>query len=404
MIDNYNYIESTGTIVPDTGDLLTQTQNAFKSIFGIDLIVGQATPQDAIINAITLILSAVVNNNATLANQINPNLAGQIYLWAIGALTGLQPPKGTPTLVPAVTLAGTPLTVIPAGLQVQTAAGDIFESLATVTLPNSGTITTSFQSLASGPVPCNAHALSVGAGGTILNGGVLGLDTVDNSNAGIPGVQALSDAAFRNLRNDTLALQGKALIFAIKSNVSVLPGVQSMSIRENYTKVDATIDGIFLLANSIYACVNGGDSTAIANALLASKSLGANWNGGQEVDVIDPSSGQTYPVKFDRPTGVRIYVKVDASAPVSIGNPADDIRNSLIAYANGEIDGQKGFIVGGNVSSFELAGASINQYPSIQISNLTLSLDGMSYSADPIAIALNEIATLNSSDIDVNLS
>lgn len=397
MSDPYQYITTTGVIVPDTGDILTEVQNEFQSVFGSDLITDPSTPQGVLITGRTLARVATVNNNAAIANQINPNISGGIFLWSIGALTGLQPPKGTPTLVKSVTLAGVPFTVIAAGVQAQTTNGDIFESLATVTLPASGMITVDFQSLAAGPIPCLTNTL------TQIVTPVLGWETVTNPSAGILGVAALSDSAYRQLRVNTLALQGSALIYAIYSNVSVISGVQSMSIIENYTKVDATIEGIFLLATSIYVCVNGGDSDEIATALLASKSLGANWNGGQEVDVVDPSSGQSYPVKFDRPTGVPISIKVYASAPASIGDPTDDIITAILAYVNGELAGEAGFVVGGNVSCFELAGAVNIQYPGIYISNVQTD-DGGGFSNAEIVIAKNQIATTNSGSITVILS
>lgn len=515
----YEYVTTTGLIVPDTGDILTNTQNEYKSIFGADLIVSPSTPQGVLITAETIARTEVVNNNAAVANQFNPNISGSVFLWSIGALTGLEPPVGTPTFVSGVTIAGVPFTVIAAGVQAQTPAGDIFESLATVTIPAGGTITVDFQSLETGPIPCAINALRQ------IVTPILGWETVRNSEAGLPGVAALSDAAYRILRNNTLALQGSGLIFAIKSRVSAISGVQSMSIIENFNSLPkgmlisitggstlageiwglttlsgsgsggsividtdpinfaeslqslppinpwpiaafSTVDdislaglstqpggdwvsglsggeiilvknqtdpienglwiadsgpwtrqaynaagstilgsnqGISLIKNSIYTCVNGGDSIEIATALLSSKSLGCAWNGEQEEDIVDPSSGQTYPVLFDRPTDVLVSIKVYASAPTTIGDPTDDIKQSILDYVNGLLPGQPGFVVGGNVSSFELAGAVNIQFPTIYVSKVQTDI-GDGFTSDEIIIGKNQIPTTTSGSITVVLS
>lgn len=396
MAEDYQYITTSGTIVPDTSTILSDIQNEFQSVFGSDLIIDPSTPQGVLMTAMALARAEVVKNNAALANQLNPNLAGGVYLDSDAALTGLIRPSAVPSLVQGVVLAGVPFTVIPAGVQAQTSDGNVFESLATVTLPNSGTITVDFQSIIAGEIPCDVSEL------TEIVTPVLGWETVTNPNAAIIGTAIPSDASFRVLRNNTLAFQGSALIFAIYSRVSAVSGVQSMSIIENYTKADATIDGIFLLANSIYACVNGGDSTAIATALLSSKSLGSNWNGGQEVDIVDPSSEQTYPVKFDRPAEVPITIRVTIKAPTSITDPTDAVINAILDYVNGNLEGEPGFVVGGNVSCFELAGAINIEQPTIYVQNVETNT-GSGYSNAEIVIAKNEIATTSSGLINVVL-
>ena len=76
-----------------------------------------------LIAAETLARTEVVNNNAALANQINPNNAGGVFLDAILALTGMQRSSATQTLVTNVTLTGVAGTVISAGTLAATAAG-----------------------------------------------------------------------------------------------------------------------------------------------------------------------------------------------------------------------------------------------------------------------------------------
>src|SRR4051812_17970286 len=129
MVDNpYDYIESTGTIVPDTSQILEGVQENYKAVLGSDIVTTPDTPQGVLMTAQALILAAVVNNNAQVANQINPNIAGGVFQDAIMALTGIERIAATKTLVTNVTLAGVAGTVIAGGSQAQTAAGDIFAS------------------------------------------------------------------------------------------------------------------------------------------------------------------------------------------------------------------------------------------------------------------------------------
>src|SRR5262249_35563379 len=155
--------------------------------------------------------------NAALASQINPNVAGGVFLDAIMALTGMQRTPATRTLVTNVTLTGIASTVIPAGTLAATSAGDQFQSVSTVTLNPSGTPNVNFQSVQTGPIPCAGSALN-----TIVSS-ILGWETVTNNASGTPasvttlGTTTQSDQAARALRANTLAFQGVSLAEAITS-------------------------------------------------------------------------------------------------------------------------------------------------------------------------------------------
>lgn len=87
----YNYITSSGVIIPDTAEQRTAVENEFKAVFGQDLDISPETPQGVLITMETENRDAIVRNNAELANQINPDLAGGVFLDAIWALMGGAP-------------------------------------------------------------------------------------------------------------------------------------------------------------------------------------------------------------------------------------------------------------------------------------------------------------------------
>lgn len=390
----YQYIDSTGVIVADTSSLLTEVQSEYEAVFGADLIVTPDTPQGLLITAETLARTEVVNNNAALANQINPNVAGGVFLDAIMALTGIQRTAATQTVVSAVTLTGVAGTTIPVGTQAQTAAGDIFASLDTVVIGSGGTITVNFASVAYGPIPCAANALTQ----VVTN--VLGWETVTNANAGVLGQSTQSDQGARAYRNNTMGFQGVALPITCTSALYAVPGVQSLFYQENIAATTQTINGISMVAHSVYACVNGGSELDIAAALLENKSSGAAWNGETSVTVVDPASGQPYTVLFDVPTEIGILVRVTTS-----NGDAGTITQAILDYAAGNINGLQGFVVGSDVSPFEIAGAIMSEQPGYFISKVEVSYSAsVSYTTNTLAIAVNQIAQTQLSYITVVVS
>lgn len=392
---DYTYIDSTGVIVADTSTILATVQNEFISAFGSGLIVTPDTPQGVLITGETTSRSSVIKNNAALANQINPNLAAGVFLDAICALTGLQRIAATASTLTA-TLSGVAGTIIPEGTRARTPIGDIFLTTGAVVIGGGGTITANFESQILGPVACEIGQLSQ------IVDGILGWETVTNSNAATLGNSIQSDQSLRALRKVTLAGQGVALPEAIISGLYKVPNVLSLTFQENVEATTQVINGITMVAHSVYACVDGGTDTDVATSLLANKSLGAGWNGSTEIDIVEPYSGQTYTVKFDRPTGIPINVRATVTNTDLLIDATTAVKSAILAYAAGTIEGEPGLVVGQDVSAFELAGAINIQYPSIFVSNLEISDDGgYVYQNAAIVIGVNEIATISSANITV---
>lgn len=395
----YQYLTETGVIIPDTSETLDTVRAEFRAAFGDDLDVSAETPQGLLITAETLARDAVIRNNADLANQINPNIAGGVFLDAIWAITGGQRNKATPSVIEGVALGGQPGAVIPAGAIASVGVGGTqFKLTGATILDDTGVGVGDFQSVDTGAFPA-----AIGALNTIVTG-VLGWETVSNPAASIEGGSVESDAEARARRRLTLALQSVALPEAIVSGLYSLPGVRSLAFRENETNAPVTIETVTLAAHSVYACVDGGSDDDVAAMLLRKKSMGAAWNGGTTVNVTDPYSGQVYAVKFDRPAEVLIYMRVTVRAGAPYANVPDTIRTAILAYANGEQEGEDGFVVGGDVSAFEIAGAVNRAAAPIYITNLTLSVDNITFSSATIAINIDEVARTSVGAISVTVT
>ena len=518
MAEQETFVIATGLVVPDTSATLAEVQSEWQTAFGADLVLDPSTPQGVMISAETTARNTFLDNNAAIANQINPNYAGGVFLDAIIALTGQQRSVATQTYVSGVTVTGVgaPPTTIPQGSQAQTAAGDLFETVQAVTIGASGTATVDFQSVAYGSVPCAANQLT-----TIVTG-VLGWETVNNTVAGVLGSETQTDQQARAYRQNTLAFQAISLAEAVTSSLYAVPGVSSLTFRENvypnpagmliyisggttlsgqvwgltttgYITVDTTgmafaqsaqslpllnpwpiaayattanvtlsalttqaggdwsmaltagniilaahqtttqqnglyvaaagawtrqsynpsgaqilgsIDGISMTANSVYACVDGGNQTAVAAALLENKSSGSGWNGSNVVPLVEPASGQTYQVAFDTPTQIGILIKVTVSGASSaqVIQAILDYQAGSVTSPSGQPANLAGFVVGADVSPFDLSAAISIENPGAYVSSVQISLySPISYQTTPIAIGLNQIAVTYASYITVTV-
>lgn len=389
----YDYLTSSGIIVADTSTTLSEVQAEWQSVFGADLDLTPSTPQGLMISAETLARDGNARLAADIANQFNPNIAGGIFLDALCSLSGLTRIAATHTTVTA-TVTGTAGTIIYAGAQAETTSGDLFECTTATTIPIGGSVSVPFRSVETGAVPCLVATL------TVIVDGILGWDTITNASAGVLGTAEQSDLSLSQLRRNTLALQGTQTTEAVISGLYATNGVQSLQFRENYTSASAVVDGVTLVAHSIYVCVNGGTDADVAAAILANRSAGSNFNGTTTVNVT-AASGQIIPVKFDRPTPIQILSRITVRLSGASGYIESDIKSRVIDYANGLIEGEAGFVVGGSVSPFELAGVVAGISGVYCLTSEIAPVSTGVWQSTEIAIAINEIATISLSGITV---
>jgi len=393
MVD-FNYVVSTGVIVPDTATLRDEVVAEWRSAFGQDLVVTPETPQGVIITMEVEARDAMVRNNAEVANQINPDLAGGVWLDALWALTAGSRRGATRSRLVGVEFRGTALTLIPAGsIATVQGSGAQFYTTSNILLDGTGFATGTMESVNTGPIAAPINQL------VEIASSVLGWEQVINPFAAELGQVVESDISSRRRRRQTLALQSVSLIEATISRLYDLDGVRSLSYRENVGDTPLIIDGITLVPHSIYVCVDGGEDTEVASALLETKSGGSAWNGLVVLNLVEPASGQIYEVKFDRPIERTFLARVTAKA--STLNIQAIIPAAIALYGAGELEGEAGLVVGSDVSAFELAGAVNQVEPRIFVTKVELSEDGITWTTADIPIAINEVARIPESAVSV---
>lgn len=394
---DYSFIVNRGVIVPDTATTRAQVEAEFRAVFGDDMPTDPATPQGLLITRITEERDAIARNNAELANQINPALSGGVFLDSLMALTGGRRRSSVRSLIVGAVLGGVPGTNVPAGSIAETEQGEQFELVNTVVLDAAGTAAGNLRALQDGEIIVPAGGLNTVASS------VLGWETITNPSAAIPGQREENDVLLRRRRAQTLALQTTSINEAIVSRLYDIEAVRSCYYLENYADVDQVVDGIPMRKHSIWACVEGGTDMEVAQAIFETKTVGGGYNGAVVVEVPDPVNGRLYEVKFDRPQEVTLLIRVTVRS--SILDVQQLVPDLVMNYVNGEIDGDVSFVVGSDVSTFEIASAINQQEPSIFVKKVELSVVGSgAWSADTMVIAPNQIARTQRSSIQVEIS
>lgn len=391
---NYNYVTTSGVIVPDTADTKLEVLAEYQSVFGADVAFDDSTPQGVLVNLEVEARDGVVRNNAEVANQINPAIAGGVWLDAIWSLLGGQRRAATRSMLFGVSFSGVPNTLIPQGSLAEVSSSGIrFRTILPLIIGPSGSVIGDMEAVETGPIQVAINGLDSVASS------VLGWETVSNPSPAIPGLDVQSDASARRARKNTLAIQGMSVSEAVTSDLYAIEGVRSLSFRENISNTTQVIDGITLVPHSIWVCVDGGSTVEIGEALHRVKTVGAAWNGSVSSLVVDTYSGQTYNVLFDRPVEIQIFLRITVRQ--STYDAQKVVPEIIEDYVNGELEGDSGLFVGRDVSPWEISGAVNQVAPDMYVRSVELSTDGVNYSSAVLPIAINQVARLPSSAIQV---
>lgn len=386
---DYNFINSTGVIVPDFADTLAQVESEYRQIEGMaDVDLSPETPQGAFMLREALTRDNIARNNALLANQINPNLATGVFFDAIFSFMGGARRDATFSIIRQVEMSGVPGTTIPAG-SLASSGDNQFQLLNMVIIQSDGKAYGDFQALESGPIPASVGTL------ISIDTGVLGWEAVTNANAAEPGRSQESIYKARRRREQTLALQGSEAVEALVSALYDLPDVNSLSFLENYQDTTQVIKGITLVSHSMWFCIDGGDPVEMARALKRVRGIGPAYNGAQTATVTDAFTNQDYVIKFDRPTVKQLFLRVTVRA--SELNAQQIVPELVQTFLDGETPINAGLGVGLSLSPFEVASGINHLQPGLFVLKVEVSDDGATWSSDTYPIAVNELASVQPS-------
>lgn len=369
--DLYEFVSKSGIAIPDTSTLKTKVEQMMYTIFGADLDVTEETPMGRLIEAITMLMAQTLGVNAQNANQLNIYQSTGAYLDAIGSLFGVVRKGATRTRV-KIKVTGTCDTV-PAESLIETENGDMFFVEDDIELQN-GTGEGYALSSETGAVPCDFGTL------TKIQSQVIGWESVTNmATSPVYGTSVETDAAFRE-RIIAARATGSASVEAIANAIySCDDQVSSCFVLENGYNQPIVKRGVTLPAHTIYACVNGGNEDAIAQAIFRTKTTGAGYvqSAGTATKktktITDSLSGQTYSIIFFRPIELSVSFEVSVNRNSYGGmNIVSDLRKALQDYAN-----ECG--IGGSISKSGAVAYIAQKIPAVEVTDISMSIGGANY-------------------------
>lgn len=391
----YKFISSSGVVIPDTSNVKSELQKMFQESFkGIDLT--DETPAGLMVNALTIMMSAILGINAENANQFNLNTATGMYLDGLGANFLISRLGATRTTV-NVTLTGTAGTIIPAGSLAMTKTDNqseqaLFSLDYAVELDDSGYGYGTMSAEEYGPITCKANTL------TVIQSRVIGWSTITNNSAGVVGRNIESDNDYRE-RIMAARKIGNSFTEACAARILKIDGVKSCRVLDNGDATAAVVDGVNLLGHSIFVCVDGitnNNQSDIAHAIYNTRTAGCGFTVDGEtnysVSVIDDYTKVEYKMMFCSPNP--ISVKVDVT--VESEGYEDEIRAGITEIIESVYVGE--YITTNNLykglSKYIPDGVNI-------ISVVLKDSDGNVQSY--IKLKGNETGTITDSDITVNV-
>lgn len=399
--------ETAGVVLPTEAEILAGVQVDMDSAFGGGLNPALTTPQGQIASSTAAIIADKNSDIAFLVNQFDPQYAEGRYQDALARIYFLTRKPATATTV-TCTLGGLAGTVVPAGTLAQDTSGNTYVLLSSITIGVGGTVSSTWQNIATGPIPCPGGTL------TQVYQAINGWDTITNPAAGALGNDVESRADFYNRVQNSVAINGRGTCPSIYAAVFDVANVADCFVIDNPTGnvVNYGATNYPLKPHSVYVAVIGGDPAAVAQAIWSKKDVGCDYNtdpgqGGIVTETVVDTSGYNYPqpsyqVSFMNPGALRIVFNVQiANNPSLPANIATLVQNAILAQFNGQ-NGNARARIGSTVlaAQYYAVVAAIGNY--VTLLQIQVSAFGGAL-GDQVQVGIDQTPTLQASDITVTL-
>jgi uncharacterized phage protein gp47/JayE len=373
-------IDASGITAPTYAEVLDYLQDQYRAIYGPDVYL-EADSQDG--QLLAVFASAINDANAVAVavyRSFSPATAQGDALSSSVKINGIGRKAASFSTADLLIIgqAGTTIT----------------NGIATDTNKNKWTLPTSVTIPPSGEITATGTCVSIGAiaaaAGTItqISTPTRGWQSVTNLSDAAEGAPVEKDAALRQRQAVSTALPSRTVLDGIIGAVSNVAGVTRLAPYENDT---AATDSHGLPAHSMSLVVEGGDSTAIANAIAKKKTPGSPTYGTTSI-IVQDVYGRPITINYFRPTydsiTSAVTIKALSGYTTAVG---DAIKQAVSDYING-VD-----IGGGESGSVEWADAitaanGVGGGTRFKLTGLTLSGPGGAGAPD-VPLAFNHAAS-----------
>lgn len=388
-----------GVIVESFADIQTRIETRYREAFGSDIQVGAGSKYGSQILITTEIISEFNLQVSDTATVFDPDQATKAILSRQVQLNGIE--REDPEFsTDGCAVTGVDGTVIAVGDIVRAPGGTVDWEMVTEITISGGVGTGTIRSTVTG-------AIDSGAPGTIteIANAILGWTTVTNDGNTILGRVQETDPELRVRRTIVAKSGGGGSVDRIASRLFELVDVVDVKVIENTTGALLPPDN--QPDSTVRAIVLGGTDEDIASVLMRNKA------GGMPTFAVDatlhpyvsPITGQTYNVKFDRPTQIPIFITIDITTNAAFpNNGLTQIKQAIVDWFNGtfSINGLviPGKLIGDDIENSRLY-SPVNSVPGHTINTLFADTSASPVVSTDIPISVTQLATLDIANIIV---
>ena len=325
----------TGFTVPTESAILSGVIADINNAFGGNLNFDNlSTPQGQLASSFAAIIGDSFAVFQWFCNMVDPAYSVGRMQDAIGRIYFIERIAGQPSLQNCV-CAGLNGSVIPIGTIVQDQNSNLWVATQEGTVVN-GAVTLQFACSVDGPT---AQPVSLS-----IYQGVTGLESVTPTGNVVLGNYVESPAQFEARRSQSTGANSMGALNATYGQLLQVPGVLDVFMTQNNSGSSASVNGTTLTANSMYCCVLGGATTAVAQAIYSTKLPGCAMSGNTTVIVSDPNPNYIAPapttgITFQIPTLVPIAVVATIKNSTLVPSTAlSEVQSSVISAFAG-LDG-----------------------------------------------------------------
>ncbi|AOJ93308.1 hypothetical protein WK22_10525 [Burkholderia multivorans] len=379
-------IDANGITAPTYADVFAYLQDQYRSIYGADTYLEPDSQDGQLLGVFAKAISDVNSVAIAIYRSFSPATAQGDALSSNVKINGIARKVASYSSADLV-LVGQ------AGATITNGAAKDSNNVqwllpATVTIPPSGTITVTATCATIGDVSARAGTINQ------IATPALGWQSVTNPADAAEGAPVEKDAVLRQRQTVSTALPSLTVLDGIIGAVANVPGVTRYVAYENDT---SATDANGIPSHSISLVVEGGDATAIANAIAAKKTPGSGTYGTTAVIVTD-IYGRPITIRFFRPVAAPIAATVTIKALTGYtSQTGQQIQQAVSDYING-------VQIGGGLSGSVEWGDALTAANSVgggitfKLSGLTLTGPRGAGSPD-VALLFNEAASCTPADV-----
>ncbi|MBU9340721.1 baseplate J/gp47 family protein [Burkholderia multivorans] len=379
-------IDANGITAPTYADVFAYLQDQYRSIYGADTYLEPDSQDGQLLGVFAKAISDVNSVAIAIYRSFSPATAQDDALSSNVKINGIARKVASYSSADLV-LVGQAGATITNGAAKDT-NGVQWLLPATVEIPPSGTITVTATCATIGDVSARAGTINQ------IATPALGWQSVTNPADAAEGAPVENDAVLRQRQTVSTALPSLTVLDGIIGAVANVPGVTRYVAYENDT---SATDANGIPSHSISLVVEGGDATAIANAIAAKKTPGSGTYGTTAVIVTD-IYGRPITIRFFRPVAAPITATVTLKALTGYTSQAgQQIQQAVSDYING-------VQIGGGLSGSVEWGDALTAANSVG-GGITFKLSGLTLTGPrgagtpDVALLFNEAASCTPANV-----